>query len=170
MRILLFLSVLTFGLGQVSSGWTISSDYAVKFSTKKAEGTFDQLQGTIQFDPSKLSAAKFDVWVATNTIKTGNKTKDKHARGPKWLNAKEHPIISFKSSAFKETDKGYQVNGKLSIHGISKEVSIPFTFTNQVFAGSLMVDRQEYGIEGPFLFGGLVGNKIEINLRVPVTR
>lgn len=170
MRILLFFSVLTFGLGQVSSGWTISPDYAVKFSTKKAEGTFDKLQGTVQFDPSKLSVAKFDVWVATRTIKTGNKTKDKHARGPKWLNAEEYPSISFKSSAFKTTDKGYQVNGELSIHGISKEVSIPFTFTDQVFAGRLVLDRQDYGIEGPFLFGGLVGNKIEIDLKVPVTR
>jgi polyisoprenoid-binding protein YceI len=169
-RIILFLSILTFGLGQITADWNISADYAVRFSATKAEGTFDKLQGSIQFDPSTPSAAKFDVWVETATISTGNNTKDKHARGSSWLDAEQYPRIGFKSSNFQKTDKGYQVKGKLSIHGITKEVSIPFTFKDQVFAGSLTVNRQDYGIEGPFLFGSLVGDEIAIVLRVPVSR
>jgi polyisoprenoid-binding protein YceI len=169
MRTILLCSILTFSLGQITTDWTIAADYAVKFSTNKAEGTFAKLQGSIQFDPSTPADAKIDVWVETATISTGNKTKDKHARGSKWLDADQYPKIGFKSSSFQQTGKGYTVNGKLSIHGVTKEVSLPFTFKDQVFAGSLTINRQDYGIEGPFLFGGLVGDDIAITLRVPVT-
>jgi len=56
----------------------------------------------------------------------------------------------------------------LNIHGVSKTVSIPFTFSDQVFTGELVVVREDYGIEGPFLFGGLVGDEIRVLLRIPV--
>jgi len=169
MRTLLLISFLTFGIGQVTSNWNISEGYAVKFSAKKAVGTFDKLQGTVQFDPSDPTTAKFDVWLETASISTGNKTQDKHARGNKWLAAEQYPRISFKSSEFKKTTKGYKVKGQLSIHGVTKEVSIPFAFNDQVFTGKLTVNRQDYGIEGPFLFGGLVGDEIAVELLVPVT-
>ncbi|MEM9260324.1 MAG: YceI family protein, partial [Bacteroidota bacterium] len=67
-----------------ASNWTVTDGYAIKFSTAKAEGTFSDLQGTIEFDPEALDKASFDVSVATATINTGNKKKDKHARGGKW--------------------------------------------------------------------------------------
>jgi polyisoprenoid-binding protein YceI len=164
------MSIVTLAIGQVTSNWTISTGYAVKFTTKKATGTFENLQGTIQFDPSNPTTAKFDVWVETATISTGNKTKDKHARGSKWLDAEQHPRISFKSSEFEKIESGYEVKGQLNIHGVTKEVSIPFAFNDQVFSGNLTINRIDYGIEGPFLFGGLVGDEIAIALQVPVTK
>jgi len=170
MRTILLLSILSFGIGQITSDWDISPDYAVKFTAKKATGTFDKLQGNIQFDPANLTTAKFAVWVETATISTGNKTKDNHARGNKWLDAEQFPRISFESSEFKQTTDGYEVEGMLNIHGVAKKVSIPFTFSDQVFAGSLIVNRKDFGIEGPFLFGGLVGDDIKISLKVPVTK
>lgn len=168
MPLLLFFSALIFSSILSPESWTITEDYSIKFATTKAEGTFKGLEGTILFAEDQLAKAKFDVWVATASVSTGNKSKDKHARGEKWLNAKEHPQIRFQSASFTLTDSGYQVNGNLSIKGITKVVSIPFEFKNQVFSGSITINRQDFGIKGPFLFGGLVGNDIEVSLNVPV--
>jgi len=107
-------------------------------------------------------------WVETASISTGNKTKDKHARGGSWLDAEAFPRIGFQSKSFVKTDAGYSVEGQLNIHGVSKTVSIPFTFSDNVFSGRLTVVREDYGIEGPFLFGGLVGDEIRVLLRIPV--
>lgn len=151
-----------------ATSYTPTDEYAIKFATAKAEGTFRGLDGTIDFDANDLDAANFDVWVETATISTGNRTKDKHARGGSWLDAEAFPRISFKSESFTKTDAGYAVAGQLNIHGVSKTVSIPFTFSDQIFAGELTVIREDYGIEGPFLFGGLVGDEIRVALRIPV--
>ena len=148
--------------------YEIAEDYGVKFSTKGAEGTFSDLTGTVTFDASDLSASKFDVSVSTATIETGNKTQNKHAKGDSWLDAETYPRISFVSSTFNKTNGGYAVSGELTIHGVTKSVAIPFIFENSTFSGSLSVRREDYGINGPRLFGSFVGDEIEVSLQVPV--
>lgn len=151
-----------------ATSYTPTDAYAIKFATAKAEGTFRGLDGTIAFDAADLSGANFDVWVAAASIRTGNSSKDKHARGSSWLDVETHPRISFKSSSFAKGANGYVVSGRLTIRGISKEVKILFTFTDNVFAGEVTVNRQDFGVEGPFLFGGLVGDEIVVSLNIPV--
>ncbi len=145
-----------------------ADDFSIQFTTAKAEGNFKGLEGTIRFTPEELENSKFDVWVDAATISTGNKTKDKHARGDKWLDVENHPRISFVSSSFQKTSDGYLVEGTLSIRGVDKQLSIPFSFEDSVFQGTTTVRREDFGIEGPFLFGGLVGDEIAVRLRVPV--
>ena len=168
MRILIFLVAFSLLASISAYNWEPTDAYAIKFSTAKVEGSFTDLKGTIDFDAEDLPNANFDVSVATASINTGNKTKDKHAVGESWLNAEAHPRISFQSHSFKKTDAGYSVDGQLSIHGERKAVSIPFTFDNNVFSGELTVNRHEFGIDGPFLFGGLVGDDVKVSLRIPV--
>lgn len=170
MRYLFVLTTLLLGLGLLTGGnYTPTDAYAVKFATAKATGTFRDLQGTIVFDADELAEANFDVSVGTATIQTGNKTQDKHARGGSWLDADQHPRISFKSHGFEATPEGYTVTGQLTIRGESRPVTIPFTFNGKVFAGQLTVTRQDYGVDGPFLFGGLVGDDVVVELVIPVT-
>ena len=122
--------------------YEIADDYAVRFDTRGAEGTFSELEGSIAFDPDDLPGSRFDVSVAAATIETGNDVKDGHARGENRLNAEAHPRIRFASRAFAKTAEGYDVTGDLTLRGVTEEVTIPFTFEGDVFAGSLTVDRE----------------------------
>ena len=152
--------------------WEITEDYAVRFSTKKAEGTFSDLQGTVKFSPDDLSNSNFAVSVATATIQTGNKSKDKHARGKAWFDAENHPKITFVSSRISTSASGYLVLGDLTIKGITKEVGINFTFeettSGGLFTGTTTITRADFELDGPFLFGGLVGDEVAVDLKVPV--
>ncbi|MFK8057228.1 MAG: YceI family protein [Saprospiraceae bacterium] len=166
---LVSLSFLFMSFGYYSlNSYEIGEDYAVKFSTSGAEGTFSELMGKVDFDPTNLEASSFDVSVATASIETGNKTQNKHARSDNWLDAEAFPRISFVSTAFAKTSTGYTVSGNVKIHGVSQRVSIPFTFNNNVFEGSISIPRADYDIDGPFLFGSFVGDDVEVSLRVPV--
>ncbi len=152
--------------------WSIGEDYQIRFKGSRAEGTFSGLTGKIYFNPENLSTAEMDVKVKANTINTGNKTKDKHARGKNWFDAKTYPDITFKSKLFKKVKDGYEVIGQLNLHGITKEIVIPFTFEQSseggMFMGSFTVNRKDYGIRGPLL-GVVVGNDFEVDLKVPVS-
>ncbi|MCX8211595.1 MAG: polyisoprenoid-binding protein YceI [Neolewinella sp.] len=168
MRALIFLA--TFGLltSIYTYNWEPTDAYTIKFSTEKAEGTFTDLQGTIEFTADDIANANFDVSVATMTINTGNETKDKHAIGDSWLDAEQFPRINFQSHSFQKTNTGYTVDGQLTIHGKSKAVAIPFDFKDNIFSGELTVNRRDFGIDGPFLFGSLVGDEVLVSLRIPV--
>jgi len=156
-----------------TSHWNIDPNYSIKFSGSKAEGTFSGLKGTIVFDPSDLAASKIDVSVDANTVKTGNNTKDRHAKGDSWLDVAKYPAIRFTSSSFKKSTDKIIVTGTLTLHGTKKQIQIPFTFINaddkSTFVGDFKINRDDYDINGN-MFGFAVGNEFDITLRIPVSR
>lgn len=153
-----------------SDSYTSETEYNIQFSTKKVEGNLYGLTGTISVDKTNLIDAKISVAADVNTIQTGNRKKDRHARGKKWFDAEQYPNITFKGLRVEKTDDQYQVVGKLTIKDVTKEVAIPFDFVkkeNQEYLeGSLLLNRKEFNIKGNF-FGFTVGKEIEVNLSVP---
>jgi polyisoprenoid-binding protein YceI len=154
--------------------WAISPDYTIRFSGGRAEGTFSGLVGTVTFDPANPAQAALDVRVEAATISTGNKLKDKHARGESWFDTQKYPTIHFASSAIARRGDAYVATGRLTLHGVTRPVVIPFRFVpaaagRGVFSGQFTVNRHDYGIEGNFL-GFSVGDEFAVELRVPVAR
>lgn len=175
LAVLLFIIITSvFGAAATSwywQSWSIADDYQVRFDGSGANGTFKQLEGTIQFEPDQLSASRMNVRVAVASIDTGNKTKDKHARGSSWFDAENYPTIAFRSTSFKRKGADFTVTGTLEMHGVRKTITIPFQFSktgqNGLFTGAFTVDRKDFGMKGPLL-GAFVGNEFTVKLRVPV--
>lgn len=150
--------------------WTIDTNFSIRFADKYADGYFSDLSGTIIFDTSNLRTASFNVVVKTASINTGNKLKNKHAKGEHWLNEKKFPLISFASDSVCRNDQ-YLVHGKLTIKDIVQSVIIPFQLINHgdsaVFEGTFRVDR------AAFALGKKSNNESDsatIWLRVPVSQ
>ncbi len=160
-----------FGLYSTQS-YRITEDYSIKFEGRGAEGTFSGLTGTIAFAPEALGASRIDVSVDAATIETGNQTKDGHARGEDWFDVAKYPRIAYKATAFAKTLDGFVAKGTLTMHGVSKPVDLPFSFTptpggGGVFIGGTTVDRESFGIEGPWL-GFAVSDELAVEIRVVV--
>ena len=162
------IAVVLLSAAAVTQSYRLTDDYAIRASTKGVDATFTGLEGTVVFDEDDLGSSRFDVSVSTASIKTGNKTQDKHARGDNWLNAEAHPRISFQSTTFVKTSTGYDVTGDFTINGQTHPETIAFTFDGTTFAGQVDIERERYGIEGPFLFGSFVGDVVQVEMRVVV--
>jgi polyisoprenoid-binding protein YceI len=151
--------------------WKIASNYTIKFSGSKVEGTLSGLKGTIKFNENDLANAKMDIEIDVNTIKTGKDKMDEHAKNDSWFDAKKYPKITFKSLGFTKVATGYSVLGELTLHGTKKPVSIPFTFINKgkeaEFVGSFKMNRKDYGINGNMM-GFMVADIFDVQLKVPV--
>ena len=164
-----FLST-AFTIAQITD-WNIAPNYSIKFSGTKVSGTLSGLKGTIVFTEADLEHAKMDIEVDVNTIKTGKDAMDKHAKNSSWFDVAKYPKIIFNSTGFIKTSNGYTVSGQLTLHGVKKPVSIPFTFVNNgkeaAFVGSFKVNRKDYGINGN-MFGFMVGDVFDVQLKVPV--
>lgn len=155
---------------QTAINWKIAEGYSIKFKGVDAEGIFKNMTGTLLFSETDLASSSFSVSVDVSSINTGNGMKNKHAVSDKWFDAEKYPNINFVSSGFSKTTAGYEVEGTLDLHGVKKTVKIPFTFVANTFAGKLKVNRMDYGVgtmDGP---SAKVGNEMEIELSVPVTK
>jgi polyisoprenoid-binding protein YceI len=148
--------------------WKIADNYSVKFDGGDPSGQFGGLKGTISFDPNDLANSKFDATIDVSTINTGNGMKNTHAKSEKWFDADKYPTIQFTSSAITKAAAGYEAKGTLSMHGVQKEVVIPFTFDDNIFKGTMTVNRLDYNINTAEPAHGASTFKVEI--AVPVTK
>jgi polyisoprenoid-binding protein YceI len=151
-----------------SLDWSISETYSVKFDGGDPAGEFRGLKGTIKFDPNDLASSKFDCTVDVESINTGNGMKNTHAKSDKWLDAAKYPVIRFTSKTIKKTDAGFEATGTLDFHGVQREVALPFTFVNNVFAGMFEVNRLDYNINTAEPEHGAA--KLKVSINVPVTQ
>jgi polyisoprenoid-binding protein YceI len=134
----------------VFQNWNIAPGYSIKFDGKYAHGSFEKLNGTISFDPLNSGNSKFDVTVDVASINTGIELKNKHAKSDKWFDAEKYPVIHFVSSSVAQSDTGFVVRGELELHGIKKDIAIPFAFRSDdghsAFYGKFKVNRGDFAI------------------------
>jgi len=153
-----------------SIDWQITEGYSIKFKGTDAEGIFKTMTGDISFDENDLSASKFSVSVDVSSINTGNGMKNKHAKSDKWFDAAKYPSITFISSKISKSTEGYQVDGTLEMHGVKKQITIPFTFGSNSFKGNFSVNRMDFGVGTMEGMSKKVSNEIALEISVPVTK
>jgi len=151
-----------------SQDWKIGDGYSVKFAGGDPSGEFKGLKGTISFDPANLKTSKFDCSIDVATINTGNGMKNTHAKSALWFDADKYPTISFTSTAITKTATSYEAAGNLTMHGVTKPVTIPFTFDGSTFKGAFEVNRMDYNVNVAEPNHG--AQKFSVTIDVPVTK
>lgn len=94
------------------------------------EGHFKKFEAQINFDAAKPATSKvaFTVDIASATL--GSPETDAELPKAVWFNTAKFPQATFASSGFKALGAGkYEVAGKLSIKGQSRDVVVPVTMT-----------------------------------------
>lgn len=172
MKVALLLLTLLFSLTAFSQAFKLADGYKIAFSNPDVSGNFNKMSSpSIYFDPSNLEKSQLNFKIDVASINTGNALQNKHACGEEWFNASKYPFIEFTSTKIEKTTQGYKAAGKLQMHGVTKEVSIPFTFikngTKGTFIANFSVVRTEYQI-GKKNSG--VAETIKINATIPVIK
>jgi polyisoprenoid-binding protein YceI len=153
-----------------SSEWKIADGYTINFAGTDAEGVFKDLKGGVQFDAANPENSSFSFTVAVNSINTGNGMKNKHAVSKKWFDAETYPNITFQSSSVSRDGSGYKVTGIMNIHGVAKEMTIPFSFNDGTFTSKFSVNRMDFGVGTMKGMSKKVSNEIKIDVSIPVTQ
>lgn len=149
----------------------VDAQSSVKFSIKNfgisTGGSFTGLKGTIHFDPAKPLESKFDVSVDAKTIDTDLSARDKHLRKEEYFDVDKFPEIHFVSSTIKQTTDGWVVTGRLTIKGITKEISFPFTTAIKngayLFSGEFKINRRDFKVGGSSTF---LSDNLKVSLSV----
>lgn len=142
---------------------TDSVTFNIKNFGINTKGEFQGLNGSITWDAANPANSSFDVSVAVNTINTGIAMRDKDLKEATWFDASKFPTINFKSTNVTATN----VTGNLTIKGITKQISFPFTVTpdasGYVFEGSFPLNRRDFGVGGSSFS---LSDNVEVKLKV----
>ncbi len=149
----------------IIQNWVLGETYSVKFINPEASGTFTRMTADISFSETDLPDSKFDVQIDVNSLDMGSPEMSKEALSPDMLNARRFSKIQFLSANISKTDRGFLAKGSLELHGIKKDIEIPFTFLSKTFAGSFDIKAKDYGINS---LGNGAEDILRIELSVPV--
>ena len=95
-------------------------------------GTFRELTGELVFDDDKPEASELSVTIETASLDTGHAYRDNFVRGEMFFDARKHRLITFKSAKITKTgDKTGKVTGDLTMHGVTKSVTLDVTFNKK---------------------------------------
>lgn len=155
-----------------------ASESTVSFGYKQMgvpmDGKFNSFVTQLAFDPAKVAVAQARIEINLASIDTGSTEANDEVAGKLWFNAKTYPVASFVSSSVKALGGNrYEVAGKLSIKGATREVVAPVTFQSNgvrgAFDGAFTIKRLDYKIgEGEWTDVSTVANEIQIKFHVVV--
>ena len=139
------------------------------------EGHFRKFDAQISFDAAKPANNKvaFTVDIASATL--GAPEADAELPKATWFNTAKFPQATFASSGFKALGGGkYEVAGKLSIKGQSRDVVVPVTMTQTgaatVVVGVFPVQRLVFRIgENEWADPSLVADDVQVKFKLALT-
>ena len=136
------------------------------------DGSFKKFASQLRFDPARPQAATATIDVDLASIDTGSTEGDTEVASKTWFNTPAFPQARFQSTAVKALGSNqYEMAGKLTIKGKTKDVVVPATFTPQgstgVFSGSLTIQRGDFAVgEGAWKAFDIVANDVVIKFRI----
>jgi polyisoprenoid-binding protein YceI len=157
---------------------------AVNFSVRHmvlttVHGKFTDFSGGLELEENDLSKSSVSVKINAASITTENAARDKDLRSANFLDIEKYPEITFVSHRIVKQNDGYLMIGDLKMHGVSREVSIPFAYNGKVkdlagkirvgFEGHVTINRKDWGISYNKVAdnGGLVAaNEVTIELDI----
>ncbi len=133
-------------------------------------GRFNETTGSFTLNTENPSEMSFDVQIKTQSVDTNAARRDNHLKSPDFFNAKQFPTISFKSKSVQSSGENtYTVAGDLTLHGVTKPISVQMEFVGQGDRGqrgyragfevTFTIKRSDYGMN---YMQGMLGDEVRI--------
>jgi polyisoprenoid-binding protein YceI len=175
--------------GIAAGTWTVDPSHAnVGFVARhlmvhKVRGLFSGVAGAIH-----VGETLDDTWVEATiyaaSLSTRDDQRDGHLKSPDFLDVKNYPEISFRSTAIEDLGNGrFRVTGALTIRDVTRPITLeatlegtatdPYGSERAAFSAATEIDREAWGMTWnvPLETGGvLVSKKVALEIEVEVTR
>jgi polyisoprenoid-binding protein YceI len=186
------MSAIDTGTVNLLGTWTVDPTHSsVEFSVRHlmittVKGRFGKFEGSLSTTPL-AETGRVEVRIDAASIDTGTSQRDAHLRSGDFLDAENHPHLSFRSSRvegeFEQPGDRFRIYGDLTIRGVTREVQLDATFEGHgqdpwggeraSFSASTRIDRRDYGLtwNQALESGGLVvANEVVISLDVQLVK
>ncbi len=174
-----------------ASSWEIdpahaSAGFSVKhLGVSNVNGVLGPVSGKIETDDKDLTKSKIEASIDVKGIDTRFEKRDSHLKSPDFFDVEKFPTATFKSTKIeKVSDTKYKVTGDLTMHGVTKSVTLDTDLTAEVknpFSGAStraltatgQVNRQDFGLawkSAAVEAVKVVGDDVKINIEAEISK
>jgi polyisoprenoid-binding protein YceI len=144
----------------------------------KVRGSFTKFEGEIITAENPLESSA-TATIDMTSLSTGNEQRDGDVKGENFLDAANHPTMTFRSTGMRADGENYKLDGDLTIKGITHplELSVelngfgpdPYGGTRAGFSATGEINRNDYGITANLVLptgGVMVSEKIQLTIEI----
>ena len=170
----LALSGVAFAQGKVVTAQS-QITFAIKEMGVPVEGKFARWTADIAFDPKAPEAGKVAFTIATSSATFGSAETDAEVPKTAWFDVARFPNATFASTAIKAKGGGkYDVTGKLSVKGTTKDILVPIVLTQAGSAttatGTFTIKRNDFKIgEGEWTDTSQLADEVAVKFKIALT-
>lgn len=160
--------------GELKTTYVLTDDCYIGFEGSKPlgqhYGQFLSYEGTVTVEGGDLLTTKIDVTMDTTTTETDDTRLTAVLKNEYFFNAAAYPKARFTSTRVTRSGSGFEVEGNLTIRGITKGVTFPaeITLKGDVITAmaEFAIDRNEWEIGKGYTGQTLIYDDILIDLEI----
>lgn len=139
------------------------------------EGYFKKIDATVTFNPAKPESASIALRIDMASATLGVPETDAELVKSDWFNVPKFPQAVFQSSSVKKMSaQNWEVAGKLSIKGQTRDVVVPVVLNQSgdvtTATGNFVVPRLTYKIgENAWADTSIVANEVQVKFKLALT-
>jgi polyisoprenoid-binding protein YceI len=139
--------------------------------TGKHDGGFKQFQGEVHASGDAVSHAK--VTIDTTSLWSDNDRLTGHLKSPDFFDVQKFPTAEFETTAISGSGDNATVKGKLTLHGVTKEITFPAKIHVKddavTVAAEFSINRFDFGIKYAGKADDLIREGVVLRLDVKAT-
>jgi len=150
-------------------------DFAIKhMAISNVHGRFGTVDATLTWDDQDMTKSSVNASIDITGVSTGVPNRDNDLKSAKYFDTANNPKATFTSTSVTKTGSGLQVNGNLTIKGVTKPVVLtvdqptgPVTGMGKKqhlgFSATTTVNREDFGI-GAGMPAAMLGDDVKITI------
>jgi polyisoprenoid-binding protein YceI len=189
-KLSIVIALLSVALVQAQTTWNIDPSHSsIRFAVdhmviSEVEGIFSKYEGSVIATKDDFSNAKINFTVDVNSVNTDNAKRDEHLRSSDFFETEKYPKMTFVSSSITKTGTGkYNLKGKLTLHGVTKDIALMMTYggttkdpwgnTKAGLKVTGVINRTDFGLKyNSVLEAGslMIGEEVTITAKVELAK
>jgi polyisoprenoid-binding protein YceI len=149
-------------------------------SLSRVNGRFGNIGGTITFDEADITKSTVNVTIDVTSIDTGVSGRDSDLKSTNVFDAAQFPTATFVSTSVAKNGSGLTVNGNLTLHGVTKPVTLDVQGpTGPVpgmdhkphagFSATTTITRSAFGI-APKYPAAMIGDDVKLTIELDAAK
>ena len=160
---------------------TVGFSVPILGGLSQVKGKFTDFAITLNNDEKDITKSSVSVVIKATSVDTGIEGRDRHLRNADFFDVEKYPEITFKSERIEKKGKQFIAHGPLTMHGVTKQIALPFTVTGTFknpstnktsvgYSARTVLNRRDFGInysrqDNPTFVGDNITIEIELVTR-----
>src|SRR5580698_8881521 len=139
-------------------------------------GRFNNIGGSITINDADVTKSSVNVTIDVTTVDTGQSARDNDLKGANFFDVSQFPTATFVSTGVAKTGSGLAVAGNLTVHGVTKPVTLEVEGptgplpgldkkTHAGYSATTTINRTDFGIGAKYP-AAMLGDQIKLNIEL----